>query len=216
MNWIDVLIIFLLFVNILKGYSLGLILSLFNFIQVIISLFITRSYYLNTYIFIKNSDILYTGFGRLVYFFFRLIFYRKEKYNPGFLEGFISTDIIDVVLLGFSILLIYKISTIIIDILFSLFSFLLNIRIFKKIDRYGGMLFGLFKAFLMLFIVAGVLGPILEKMPGLMLSDAFFNSSLMRIIMDRIYILEEGLFYEKTRHIFGNTLGIYRSFISTI
>lgn len=216
MNWLDVLILVLIFTNMLKGYSLGLMLSLFNLLQVIISLFITRNYYMGVFEFIRGRELVYRGFKRVVYFFFRLIFYRKEELQPGFLENFMTPHLIDLVLIGFSILFVYKVSTIIIDILFSLFSFILDIRIFKKIDRYGGILFGFFKGVLTVLIINGILGPILREMPGLMLSEAFLESRILEILLIKTSLLEEGVVYEKTRYIIWNTFSFCRSFISTL
>lgn len=216
MNWIDVLIIFIVITNLLKGYSLGLILSLFNILQVIISLFITKNYYMLVYNFIKDSSFLLTGFNRVFYFIFRIIFYRKNKVDPNYLDNLMKTSILDVLLVGFSIIFVYKISTIVIDILFSLFSFLLDIRLFRKIDRYGGMLFGLLKGFLLIFIMDGVLRPIFLELPGLAISEAFLNSRILELLVENNWLMREGMVYEKTRHIIWNIVSVCRSFILII
>ena len=68
MNWIDIIIISILIYRMLKGFTLGLVLSIFNIIQTILSVILTKRYYIYIYGYINNNPKIYNLFEKMVEF----------------------------------------------------------------------------------------------------------------------------------------------------
>lgn len=186
MNWLDIFILIYIIYNIVKGYNLGLLLSLFNFFQIIISLVITKNYYKLVYDFIMENDFLLNIFEKVIYSLLKLIFWNKNKIDSSFLTDLLNTSIKELIIIGFSIFFVYKISVIVIDILYSLISFILEIKIIRKLNKFGGILFGLFTGIFILIIINEIFRPILMILPDTVIAKVFLDSTILRILYDII------------------------------
>lgn len=186
MNWLDIFILIYIIYNIVKGYNLGLLLSLFNFFQIIISLVITKNYYKLVYDFIMENDFLLNIFEKVIYSLLKLIFWNKNKIDPNYLTDLLNTSIKELIIIGFSIFFVYKISVIVIDILYSLISFILEIKIIRKLNKFGGILFGLFTGIFILIIINEIFRPILMILPDTVIAKVFLDSTILRILYDII------------------------------
>ena len=193
MNYLDIFIVFFIIASIYKGKTLGLMLSIFNFLQLVLSVLITKAYYNDVFFIIKDSQILSGFFNKLSYLLLRLIFFKKDDYNSEFFTSILSVDVFDFLLIVYSGLIVYILSNIIIDIIFSLFSFLLEIRLLKVLDQFGGLILGFLKGLLLVTVLSFFLGPVFEFFPEWAISKLFFESRILDLLYSDFNILKGGL-----------------------
>lgn len=168
-------------------------LSIFNFLQLVLSVLITKAYYNDVFFIIKDSQILSVFFNKLSYLLLRLIFFKKDDYNSEFFTSILSVDVFDFLLIVYSGLIVYILSNIIIDIIFSLFSFLLEIRLLKVLDQFGGLILGFLKGLLLVTVLSFFLGPVFEFFPEWAISKLFFESRILDLLYSDFNILKGGL-----------------------
>lgn len=157
MAWLNLVHIIILLFSWVRAKTLGFVLATFDLIQLIISFKLTKKYYYTIYSFLLNNAKIYLIFNSLVIFILKFIFIDLASFNLNFISRLVKNGIIELVILFFSLSLLYKFINILLNIIFSIFSFLLDIKIKRKIDRFLGGLIGLFKGLLLIYILNNII-----------------------------------------------------------
>lgn len=184
MNWTDIIIISILIYRMLKGFTLGLVLSIFNILQTILSVILTKRYYMHVYGYINNNLKIYGLFEGMVEFILGILFYSKSKENLNFIPNLISKGLIDVIIRIFSIILIFWIVNALISLILELFSFLLKTPILKGLNRIGGVLFGLMEGLFIVYLFNLILSPITIFFPNTFIGEGIINSVILNYISE--------------------------------
>lgn len=182
MNWTDIIIIFILIYRMLRGLTLGLVLSIFNIIQTILSVILTKKYYMYIYGYINNNLKIYVLFEGMVEFILRILFYSKSKNDLDFIPDLIGKGLVDVSIRIFSIILIFWIVNALISLILELFSFLLKTPILKGLNRIGGILFGLMEGLFIVYLFNLILSPISIFFPNTFIGEGIINSVILNYI----------------------------------
>jgi len=183
-SWIDLLVIFLLVYNIIKGLNIGFIKSIFGIVQFVLIIYVTKIYYPYFYGYIKNIPILYNIFLIVFEFLMSIIFYKRIKVEPNFIEGILVKGAFEifvniVCLIIFSILIKW-----LLKLIFRFISFIFKAPILKQINKLLGLVFGLIKGILIIYILFIVFNSIAVIYP-----ESFIGISLERSIL--LSFLEE-------------------------
>lgn len=183
-SWIDLLVIFLLVYNIIKGLNIGFIKSIFGIVQFVLIIYVMKIYYPYFYGYIKNIPILYNIFLIVFEFLMSIIFYKRIKVEPNFIEGILVKGAFEifvniVCLIIFSILIKW-----LLKLIFRFISFIFKAPILKQINKLLGLVFGLIKGILIIYILFIVFNSIAVIYP-----ESFIGISLERSIL--LSFLEE-------------------------
>ncbi len=184
MNWIDIIIISILIYRMLKGFTLGLVLSIFNIIQTILSVILTKRYYIYIYGYINNNPKIYNLFEKMVEFILGILFYSKSKKDFSFIPDLISKGLVGLIIKIFSIILIFWIINFLISIVLELFSFLLKTPILKGLNRISGLIFGLMEGLFIIYLFSFILSPISTIFPNTFLGEGIINSVILNYIRE--------------------------------
>lgn len=184
MNWIDIIIISILIYRMLKGFTLGLVLSIFNIIQTILSVILTKRYYIYIYGYINNNPKIYNLFEKMAEFILGILFYSKSKKDFSFIPDLISKGLVDLIVKIFSIILIFWIINFLISIVLELFSFLLKTPILKGLNRISGLIFGLMEGLFIIYLFSFILSPISTIFPNTFLGEGIINSVILNYIRE--------------------------------
>src|SRR5690625_912906 len=90
MNWVDLFIIFILIYTVARGSRLGLVLSIFNIFQIILSVTITKSYYPLVRDYIITTPKIYNIFRVITGLILKILFYSKSKAEVYFISNLFS------------------------------------------------------------------------------------------------------------------------------
>ena len=166
MNWIDLLIIFILVYNIIKGTSLGLIKSIFVLLQFLMSIYLSKMYYSVVSGYILNTPTLYKVFEKII---------SKEQ-------------MMIIMINVFSIIITYFFFRWLIGLLGLLISAIFKAPILKQLDKIGGLLIGIIRGMIILYIAFALLTPIglifpegviTKGLENSLFSDVFTNHDLI-------------------------------------
>lgn len=164
MNWIDFLIITILTYNIIKSTSLGLVKSIILLLQFVLSIFLSKMYYSVVSGYIINTPVLYKVFESL----------------------FKGKEIIVIFINIFSILLTYFFFRWIIGLLGGFISTIFKAPILKQLDKIGGLLIGIIKGMIVLYVgfllltPLGIIYPVITSgLNDSLLSELFINGNLI-------------------------------------
>ncbi len=215
-NWIDIVLVLLLISNIYKGYSLGLILSMFNLLQFLMSYMMTKAYFYPVFVYIRNNDYIYGIFEKIVFNIMNVFLKKKLATDSSYVNKLMARGVVDLVVIFFSILLVYKIANILMEIFFSLFSFLLDIRFFRILNKYGGVFFGLFKGLCIIYLFNTIVNIVDGLDPNMYMPKVLKESFILNKIDYIFMLIKEGDIIEKTRLVLWNLANIIRSVGSTV
>lgn len=210
MNWVDMVIVVILIINIIEGMSRGFIISLFNLTGFFISAYIAKLYYpiLVGYIY-NNPHII----GKLKDFIYRRV-YKIMETNPngkepsstlslfkvpktvemklfdnsqfydsadGLMystESLISETLTSVFITIISILLVFFIVRFLLMIAVNIINSVAQLPILKQLNAFTGLIFGLVKGVLIIFILFTLLTPIISLYPQGFIAKGTFESNL--------------------------------------
>lgn len=184
LNWLDIIIIIILIYNISKGLGMGFIVSIFNIIGFIISIYITSMCYFSIYSFIMNSPVLYGVFEGLTEIILTILFYSKAKNKSNFIPDLISEGIVKLIVMILSALVIFMIINALVNMLLALLSSLFKVPILKQLDKAGGMIFGLIKGFFIVYFLSTIFTPIAVFLPESFIGKGVHNSLILLYFRD--------------------------------
>ena len=184
MNWLDLLIIFIIIYTISKGLRLGLILSLFNIIQVILNILIVKNYYPVVSKYITNTPVLYNFFRIITDGILRILFHSKIKGDIHYIPNLFAQGLLKVIISISSIIIVLLISNAIISFILGLFSFMLRAPLLKQLNKMGGMIFGLIEGFFIIYLLNLVLSPISTFFPHSFIGEGVENSIILYHLRD--------------------------------
>mgnify|MGYP000960677818 CR=1 FL=1 len=184
MNWVDIIIISILIYTVIKGLSFGLVLSVFNIVQIILSAILTKKYYIYVYGYINDNPKIYNLFNKMVQFILNILFYSKSKKDLDFIPNLISKGLVNIIIGIFSIIIIFWLSNILISILLELFSFLLKVPILKQLNKIGGIIFGLLEGLFIIYLLSLILTPISSVFPKTFLGKGILGSRILKYIKE--------------------------------
>ena len=193
MNWIDIIMIFILIYMMIKGFRLGLILSIFNIIQVILSVIITKRYYPFIYGYIINNPKVYNIFKSTIEFILKILFCLKSKEKIIITSNLLSKELLEVIISVFSVIIVFWLVNIIIGIFLELFSFLLKVPVLKQLNKIGGIIFGLMEGLFIAYLLNLVLSPIASIFPKSFIGKGILDSLIFDYFKDIKLMLN--LFY---------------------
>lgn len=176
MNWIDIIMLSILIHTTIKGLSLGLVLSIFNLVQVILSLIITRKYYSHVYSYIVNNPMIYNIFKGVTEFILKILFYSKNKIETNFISDLLSKGLLKIIISLFAISIVFWLTNKIINLFLEIFSFLLKTPVLKQVDKVGGVIFGLIQGLFLVYLLSLVLSPIGIIFPDSLIGKGILNS----------------------------------------
>lgn len=183
-NWLDIIIISILIFRMLRGFSLGLVLSLFNIIQIILSVILTKRYYIHIYGYINNNPKIYSIFYAMVQFVLEILFYSKSKENINFIPNILAKGLVDLIIRIFSIVLIFWVISFFISMILELFSFLLKTPILKQLNKVGGIIFGLLEGLFIIYLFNFILNPISSIFPNTFIGKGIIDSVILNYIKE--------------------------------
>lgn len=170
MNWIDIIVVCILIYAIIKGLSLGLVVSMFNIIQVILSVVITKIYYpyISGYIF--NNPKIYNVFKRII-----------SKFANSQL---ILNSLLKLTINIFSMIIMFSLISILISLLLEVFSFILRVPVLKQLNKIGGIIFGLIEGLFIIYLLNILLSPIASIYPSSLIGEGILNSFTSNYLKD--------------------------------
>ncbi|SDX53113.1 Colicin V production protein [Tepidimicrobium xylanilyticum] len=184
LNWLDGLMIFIIIYTISKGLRLGLILSLFSIIQVILNILIVKIYYPMVSEFITNTPALYNFFRTITNGVLKILFYSKVKGDINFISNLFAQGLLKVIITISAILIVFIISNALIGFILELFSFLLKAPILKQLNKMGGIIFGLIEGLFIIYILSMILLPISTLFPQSFIGEGVENSIILYYLKD--------------------------------
>lgn len=179
MNWLDIVMIFILIYTMMKGLRLGFILSIFNIVQLILAVMITRVYSPIVYGYIINNPKVYNIFKGITELILKILFYSKIKGEINFLSHLFAAGMLRVVITISSMIIVFILSNIIIGFILGLFSFLLDVPVLKQLNRMGGLIFGLIEGLFIIYLLNFILSPIASIMPQSFIGSSIHNSLII-------------------------------------
>lgn len=182
MYWVDVILVFLIICRMFKGLALGLVLSIFNVVQIILSMVFTKRYYIYLYGYISSSNKLYSLFYNTVDLFIDKLFFSRINVNLDLASNFLVTEAVELVIRFFSIILTFVLITFIISLVLEFFSFLLKAPVLSQLNRLGGLLFGLLEGLLMVYLLNFILNPIASIFPNTFIGRGIIDSMILNYI----------------------------------
>ena len=176
MNWIDIIMIFILIYTMTKGLRLGFILSIFNIIQVILSVIITKRYYPFVYGYIINNPKVYNIFKMITELILKILFYSKSKDEINFIPDLFSRGLLKTVTNIFAVIIVFCLANVLINLVLELFSFLLEVPVLKQLNKTGGIVFGLIEGVFIIYLINLVLSPVASAFPKSYIGKGISNS----------------------------------------
>lgn len=188
MNWLDIVAVLVLALEASKGLRLGLVLSVFNIIGFILSMFITTKIYPVIYEYIVNNPVVYEVFERITEIIFSIIFYSRNKANPNFIPEAMSGVLVDLIIKFLSLIVIFWLVNILLSIVLGSFSFVLKAPILKQLNKVGGMIFGLIEGVLIIYLCSLILSAIVTFFPDSLLGRGASDSLLFNYLNDMNFL----------------------------
>ncbi|NLV76131.1 MAG: CvpA family protein [Tissierellia bacterium] len=176
MNWLDIAVITILIFAMIKGFRTGLIGSIFNILRIILSVAITKRYYSQVSMYIINSPRVYNIFEALFGFILNILFYSKNKEDPGFTSKLVSKGLVNIMIILFAIILVYWLSNKLITLVFGLFSHIMKAPVLKQLNMIGGILFGLIEGLFIVYLLNLIISPIAIFFPESFMGRGISNS----------------------------------------
>lgn len=198
MNWVDIFMIIILIYTVTKGLRLGFLLSIFNMIQVLLSIIITKRYYSFVYEYIINNPKVYNIFKGITEFILKIFFYSKSKGDINLIPNLISRGLLKIVTSIFVVITIFFLANRFINLFLGIFSFLLKAPVLNQLNKIGGMLFGLMEGLLIIYILNLVLSPIASIFPKTFIGKSILDSIIYNYIGDLNLMLK---FFSNTNFI---------------
>ncbi|MBS4534402.1 CvpA family protein [Clostridium sp. D2Q-14] len=210
MNFADIIIIIIILLTGLNGFHRGFILSAFSLLGTILALVIANKFYpIIASLFINHTnfyDSLYDKIypnivniteGEGVFSFDTLVkiiripqilinnSIGKVDYNSvEVITRSITTMIINII----SIIILFIIANIILSILVRMLNIFFKLPILNSFNKIGGLIFGLIRGVLVIFIIYAILTPVISLNPdgfiavqttNSVLGDYFYNNNLI-------------------------------------
>ena len=183
MNWLDLLILFIIIYNIFKGLSLGFIKSVFYLIQFILAILLTKRYYPVLYGYIINNPHVYDIFKNILGIIIKILFFSKIEKDPTFLTDIISKGVINIIINVVSILIVYMIVRFLLGLVLNIVSGIFKVPVLRQLDKIGGFLFGIIKGMVIVYIIFALLSPITYIFP-----DGKINKGIDESILSEYFI----------------------------
>lgn len=189
MNWIDIMVIIILIFSMINGFRLGLIVSIFSILKIIISVIITKQYYPLIYEYIINKPKIYNIFNTIVEFILNILFYTKNKQEPKFIPDLISKGLVKIIITFFAIGLVFWLSNKLLNLIIELFSHIFKVPVLKQLNKVGGILFGLVKGLFIIYLLNLILYPIAFIFPKSFIGKAISDSFVFNYLKEQIFII---------------------------
>ena len=123
-----------------KWFRLGLIVSIFSILKIVISVIITKQYYPLIYEYIINKPKIYNIFNTIVEFILNILFYTKNKQEPKFIPDLISKGLVKIIITFFAIGLVFWLSNKLLNLIIELFSHIFKVPVLKQLNKVGGII----------------------------------------------------------------------------
>ncbi|MCF6466140.1 CvpA family protein [Clostridium sp. Cult2] len=182
MNWLDIVVIFILIYTTTKGLRLGFILSIFNIIQVILAVIITRIYYPVVYGYIINNPKVYNIFKGITEVILKILFHSKIEEEANYLSHLFSTGLLRIVVTISAMILVFCLANILISLILGLFSFLLDTPVLKQLNKTGGLIFGLIEGLFIIYLLNLILSPIVSILPQSFIGNSVYDSIILNYL----------------------------------
>lgn len=176
MNWLDMVIIFILIYRTTKGLRLGFVLSIFNIIQVILAVMITKVYYPTVYGYIINNPRAYNIFKGITEVILNILFHSRIKEEANYISQLFSTGLLKIIITISAMIIVFTLANIFIGLILGAFSFLLDVPILKQLNKAGGLIFGLIEGLFIIYLLNLILSPIASIFPQSFIGSGVYNS----------------------------------------
>ncbi len=195
MNIVDYLIIILIIINGFGGLIKGFIITFFSFVGFIISIIIAKTYYpvLATYL-INNTNM----FVKIQRFVDERLSVVLEKFSDNSIMSiedilrlpsnmnstvasepvFLSNNLTYVIISIISIIIIFLLSRFAIFIIMHILDSIAQFPILKQFNRLVGLVFGIAKGILVVYIIFAMLTPVISLFPDSIIAQKTFESTL--------------------------------------
>ena len=181
MNWLDFIIILILTIYMIKGFSFGLLLSILRISTLILSLIFTDRLYPIVYGYVVKNPSFNEVFEDLTGFISNLLFSEGGQ-GLNFIPRLISGKLSETITLFLLIAIIFLLINSILRLIVRRISFNINIPILKQLDKLGGIGFGLLEGLFIIFFIGLALLPI-----GLLFPESVIGSGVnTSLILDYI------------------------------
>lgn len=188
-SWIDILVILLLVYNIIKGFNIGFIKSVFGIVQFMIVVYVMKRYYPYFYGYVKDIPILYNVLQKVFQFLLSIIFYERAKTEPDLIEEIMIKGAFNIFLNIIFLIIFYILIKWILTFIFKLISYIFETPILNQMNKIVGVIFGLIKGALIIYILFIVFNPIIKIYPEGFIGKGMKNSILFR------YLKESNIIY---------------------
>lgn len=190
MNWLDMIIIFILLSYILKGFKFGLISSIFNIIIVILSIMVTDWCYPIVYDYIIKTPFLSEIFENITDFIINILFHTGIDENVNLIPNLISDKLTEIITTFLLILIIFSLVNSLLRSIFRSLSFRVNVPILKQLNKAGGIIFGLIEGVFVLYLLSFVLSPIALLFPESLIGRGVNDSLILTYILSNFNIFD--------------------------
>lgn len=193
MNWLDIVIIFILIYTTTKGLRLGFILSIFNIIQVILAVMITKVYYPTVYGYIINNPKAYNIFKSITEVVLKILFHSRIKEEANFISNLFSTGLLKIIITITAMIMVFTLANILISLILGIFSFLLDVPILKQLNKAGGIIFGLIEGLFIIYLLNLILFPIASIFPQSFIGSSVYNSLIFAYLSGLNFNFTDGI-----------------------
>src|SRR5699024_1653590 len=180
--------------NVCKGLRNGFVKSIFGIVQFVLIIYTMKRYYPYFYGYIRNTPILYNSLLSVLKFLMGIIFYRKVKIDPNFLEGIVLEGAFNIFINIIGLVIFYFLIHIILGWIFKLISFIFEAPILKQVNTLAGIVFGLLKGILIIYVLLTLFTSITKIYP-----EGFISMGLKNSILSN-YFAESYIIYNLSKN----------------
>ncbi|WP_183108777.1 CvpA family protein [Thermohalobacter berrensis] len=169
----DYIIILILLFNSLGGFRNGFIISAFNLVGFILSIYIAKLYYPILSEYIKANPAFFDKVKGFVEKFSQNIPLYNDIYSGEMLINMLTERAIDII----SIVLVFFIAKILIYLAITILDNIAQLPILKQVNHISGLVFGLAKGILILYVLFALLTPVIKVFPDSFIAKGTLNST---------------------------------------
>nr|WP_300005014.1 CvpA family protein [Tissierella sp.] len=157
MNIIDVIILIIIALTAFSGYHRGFVLSFLSLVKIFISIIAARFIYPYAIEFLSQSTDIYKSLNTFLYPKISNLISETSLFTADTITGLIINLLV--------IIVIYSLINMVLSIIIRSIDNVFKLPVLNTINKFAGLLFGLFKGVLIIFIIYALLTPVIALNP---------------------------------------------------
>ena len=170
MNIIDIIILFIIGLTTLSGYHRGFVLSFLSLVRMFLSIIIARITYPYAIQFLTQSTNIYNSINSFIYPKITNLINGRSLFSADTITELIINLLVMIV--------IYFIINLILTIIIKSIDSVFKLPILNTVNKFAGLIFGLLKGVLIVFIIYALLTPVIALNQQSFIANATRDSAL--------------------------------------